>query len=942
MEYKLALNKEKIARYIENFKLLALDIETSPLSQYRNDEKSALDAHKSTITGMSFSVSKGSGIYVPFHHKVGLNADFVDNWDWIKQNILMNENLIVVIHNAAFETMFFYALGCVPQCKVYDTLAAAQMTLKTQTEFRKLADSGLKKLVPELLNIELPSFKDVTQGVYFDMLDSESFETIRYACADSDYALQLYYLFNKWFDENMPKHRFIVEQIESPTAVYVGLMKYNGVHLDLNLMHEKGLEAGLQIDQLKEDIAIMTDGASIGANASTKAFKDYLYKTLGLPVLKTTEKFSEAVDDEALILLSEWCEQNRPELVPIFQMIAEYRKWNKLKSTYISGYLKFLNTDTKRIHPDLMPLATETGRFASRNANLQNCFDDKTEILTKRGFVLFSELRNDDEVAQWENGEIEFVKPMEIISQNYEGELIQITNQHINLCMTPEHRCLLKSRKSNKWTVVSAKDYLMDARQLHAGQYHFGKKKMNIHQIIILCATQADGNYRDGGIEFSFSKERKYYRLKYALDVTKTKYGEGFRKSGQYRIRIMKGPLVEWIKSLLGDKKCFGKWLLNYDRNTVKTILDEIQHWDGCFTRSNFYSSSVKENVDWMQILYVLTGTRAHLREYWNKNSNSAINYQLDITDSLFSQTANAKKEVFAYKGKVYCVSVPSEFIVVRRFGQVCITGNCPRKDNDPIGIRKFIAAPKGKMLISLDFSQIELRVGAFYCRDEKMLETYRNNGDIHAQTTSVIFNIPFSEAIDKGNSHYKERRTIAKNCNFGVFYGLFPKGLQRTLKFKAGLSKSIDECYEIISNLKAGYKGLEIWQRKVKRQAAEDGYTETYLGRRRYLPSITSADWAKKSFAQRCALNTPIQGTAADILKLAMGRIIKGLSERLWLKPLLQVHDELIFEVPEDKVNESVEFVKSCMEQQPFEDFDVPIIAEAEVGKTFGTLHEI
>ncbi len=638
LNYKLALSKEEIARYIENFKLLALDIETSPLPQYRNDEKSALDAHKSTITGMSFSVSKGSGIYVPFHHKVGLNADFVDTWQWIKQNILMNENLTLVIHNAAFETMFFYALGCVPQCKVYDTLAAAQMTLKTQTEFRKLADSGLKKLVPELLNIELPSFEDVTQGVYFDMLDPESFETICYACADSDYALQLYCLFNKWFDENMPKHRFIVEQIESPTAVYVGLMKYNGVPLNLDLMHEKGLEARLQIDQLKEDIAIMTDGVDVGANASTKAFKDYLYKTLGLPVLKTTEKFSEAVNDEALILLSEWCEQNRPELVPIFQMIAEYRKWNKLKSTYIDGYLKFLNTATKRIHPDLMPLATETGRFASRNANLQNT----------------------------------------------------------------------------------------------------------------------------------------------------------------------------------------------------------------------------------------------------------------------------------------------------------------PRKDNDPIGIRKFIAAPKGKMLVSLDFSQIELRVGAFYCRDEKMLETYRNNGDIHAQTTSVIFNIPFSEAINKGASHYKERRTIAKNCNFGVFYGLFPKGLQRTLKFKAGLSKSIDECYEIISNLKAGYKGLEKWQRKVKRQAAEDGHAETYLGRRRYLPSITSADWGKKSFAQRCALNTPIQGTAADILKLAMGRIIKGLSERLWIKPLLQVHDELIFEVPENKVNEAVNFVKKCMEQQPFECFDVPIIAEAAAGETFGTLHEI
>ncbi len=866
MSYKLALNSPEIKKYIGNHKLLALDIETSPFEKFRNDDKASLDAHKSSITGISFSVVEGTGIYVPFNHKVGRNADFVGTFDWIKRNILMNENLTVVIHNAAFETMFFSALGFVPKCKVYDTLSAAQMTLKTHTEFRKLNDCGLKKLVPELLKVELPTFSEVVSqaksvrtgndiacdsgagSACFDELDSEDSETIRYACADSDYALRLYHLFNNWFDRNLPKHRYIVENIESPTAVYVVLMKYNGIPLDVELMYSKGEEAQKQINQLKEDIHLTIGNIDIGANAGTKAFKDYLYKTLELPVLKTTEKLSEAADDEAMILLSEWCKNNRPKLVSMFDMIKDYRKWNKLKSVYIDGYLKFLNNSTNRIHPDLMPLATQTGRFASRNANLQNCFDDKTEILTKRGFILFSELRNDDEVAQWENGEIEFVKPMEIISQKYKGEMIQITNQHINLCMTPEHRCLLKSRKSNKWTVVSAKNYLMDARQLHAGQYHFGKKKMNIQQTIILCATQADGSYHDGGIEFSFLKERKYYRLKYALDVTKTKYTEGFRKSGKYRIRITKSSLSEWIQNLLGKEKCFGEWLLNYDRKTVKTILNEIQHWDGCFTRSNFYSSSVKKNADWVQILYVLTGTRAHLREYWNKNPNSKINYQVDITDRLFSQTANAKKETIPYDGQVYCVSVPSEFIVVRRCGQVCITGNCPRKDNDPIGVRNFICADDGKVLLSLDFSQIELRVGAFYCRDEKMLKTYRNDGDIHAQTTSVIFNIRFNQAIDKNAEHYKERRTIAKNCNFGVFYGLFPRGLQRTLKFKAGLDKSLEECTQIIANLKAGYKGLETWQRKVKTNASVRGYSETYLGRRRYLSSINSADWGKRA----------------------------------------------------------------------------------------------
>lgn len=638
MKYKLVKTAEEIRNYIGSHALLAIDIETSPKHEYRRDEKASLDSNKSEITGISLSVEYGTGIYVPLRHRNYDNADFNEVFSFIKEEILLNENKTVVIHNAAFESAFFYALGVVMRCKVYDTMAAAQLTLKTNTEFRNLSDSGLKKLVPELLKVELPTFEAVTEGKFFDELNPDNYETVRYACADSDYALRLYHLFNDWFDKNLPKHRFLVENIESPVAVYVGLMKHNGMLVDRNLLSQKRDQATAMLRQLKEDLSLLTGNINIGSNATTQEFKNFLYGRLGLPVLKTTGKNKEAADDEAFILLSSYCKEHEPEYAPLFDIIKEYRKWGKIKSTYIDSYLKHLNSATGRIHPDLFPLGAETGRFASRNPNLQNC----------------------------------------------------------------------------------------------------------------------------------------------------------------------------------------------------------------------------------------------------------------------------------------------------------------PRKDNDPIGVRNFFIAPKGKVLMSLDFSQIELRVGAFYCRDEAMMETYKSGGDIHAKTTSVIYKIPFEQAADKNAPHYKERRTIAKACNFGVFFGLFARGLLRSLKFKAGLNKTLEECEEIIKNLKSGYPQLETWQRKVKVKAKFNEYTETYLGRRRYLPNILSSNWNKKSFAERQALNTPIQGTAADILKLAIVRILRGLPERLWLKPLLQIHDELMFELPEDKLTEAVEFVKSCMETQPFDDFDIPLVAEAAVGTRFGSLKEM
>ena len=637
MPYNCVTNIEDVKRYLSGAAIVGFDFETSPEDQYRKEERAALDVHKSHITGVSFSVSADTGIYVPIAHRVGKNAVPYDILGFLLE-LLQNLAVVKVAHNLAFEAAFAYSIGIVIQPPVYDTIAAAQMSLKARDTFRKLRDCGLKTLVPHKFGVELPSFEDVTGGRFFDELDPGDPETIRYACADSDFALRLYHKFNEYFDTALPKHRWIVENIESPTAIYCGLMRYNGLLVDVELMRAKKVESDNRRKELRDMIGQYTGGVNIGANASTSAFKQFLYKDLELPVFKTTAKMQEAADDEALIMLSEWCGVNRPDIAPLFALVQEYRKLGKIASTYIDGYLKYLNPATGRIHPDMFPLGTDTGRFACRNPNMQNC----------------------------------------------------------------------------------------------------------------------------------------------------------------------------------------------------------------------------------------------------------------------------------------------------------------PRADNDPTGVRNFIVAADGRVLISVDFSQIELRVGAFYCRDDTMLDIYRHGGDIHAQTCAVIYGIPFSQATDKHAEHYKERRVIAKNVNFGTFFGLFPKGLQKNLHFRAGLQVDIEECEEIIKNLKEGYPMLTVWQDKTKKEAAETRYSETWAGRRRYLPGILSNDWGMKSFSERCALNTPIQGTAADILKLALGRIVKGLQTRPWLRPLLQIHDEIVFETPESRVQDSVNFIKQCMEQRPFADFDVPIVADASTGRRFGDMKEL
>ncbi|MDR0917903.1 MAG: hypothetical protein LBM93_01425 [Oscillospiraceae bacterium] len=399
-------------------------------------------------------------------------------------------------------------------------------------------------------------------------------------------------------------------------------------------MQKKATECEERLSKLRDEIAFIIGDVPIGANCSTSAFKKYLYNDLQLPVLKTTAKFQEAADEETFVLLRDWCNENRPELANLFDLILEFRRIGKLSSTYIDGYLKHVNAVTKRIHPDFFQLGAESGRFSCRHPNVQNNSNDK-------------------------------------------------------------------------------------------------------------------------------------------------------------------------------------------DINT-----------------------------------------------------------------------------------------------------------------------RNFIIAPENMSLIELDYSQIEARLAAFLSRDEHLLDIYKTGKDLHAMTTSAVFQIPIEEAMDRQNPQYKHRRTVAKATFFGFMYGMYGKTLQRNLKVSAGVNVTIDEAKMFLENLKKSYSTLTAWQKNTISNARKNIYAETEFGRRRYVPNIRSDNFMKSGGAERSALNHGVQGLAADLLKLSMGRIIENLPP--YVKPLFTVHDSLVFEVPDHKIAEVTALIKSAMEvPPPIPGFDVRIIAEVSVGKSYGKMEE-
>jgi len=258
------------------------------------------------------------------------------------------------------------------------------------------------------------------------------------------------------------------------------------------------------------------------------------------------------------------------------------------------------------------------------------------------------------------------------------------------------------------------------------------------------------------------------------------------------------------------------------------------------------------------------------------------------------------------------------------------ISSSEPNLQNIPIRtdmgkrIREAFTAPEGFKILSADYSQIELRILAHITRDKTLIESFANEMDIHARTAAEVFDIPLEEVSEN-------QRRQAKTINFGIIYGMGPHKLSGELRIKRDVAKRYIESYL------AKYPGVGNYMQTVSENASKDGFVTTILGRRRTIPGINSQNFNEREGAKRIAINTPIQGSAADIIKIAMVRIHERL-KTMRSSMIIQVHDELVFEVADSEVEELSTMVSHEMENAY--PLNVPLKVDIGIGDNWARAH--
>lgn len=419
-----------------------------------------------------------------------------------------------------------------------------------------------------------------------------------------------------------------------------------------------------------------------------------------------------------------------------------------------------------------------------------------------------------------------------------------------------------------------------------------------------------------------------------ALGVLNERIGDKIKENGQEKLyQEVELPLV----TVLAHLEINGFLV---DDHQLKEFADKLGEKIDALTNEIYMLAGEEFNINSPKQLGVILFEKLELKPVKKTKTGYATN--ADVLEKLrdkhpivnfimeYRQLAKLKS---TYCDGLRAVVNPNTHRIHSVFTQtVTVTGrlsstepnlqNIPTRTELGREIRKMFVAKEGYVLVDADYSQIELRVLAHIANDETMINAFRNNEDIHAVTASQVLGIPLEDVT-------KEQRSSAKAVNFGIVYGIGEFSLAQDLHI------SVKEAKAYIESYLEKYHGVRNYMESIKEQAKKDGYVKTMLNRIRYIPELKSPNYNIRQFGERVALNTPIQGTAADIIKLAMVRVDNRLiNEGLKSKLILQVHDELIVEAHKDEVDKVKQILSE--EMQRAMELNVPLKVDMSTGHSW------
>ena len=714
----------------------------------------------------------------------------------------------------------------------------------------------------------------------------------------------------------------LIEQFGSLEGIYENIDKIEkkGVRTKL----EKGKENALLSKELATIITDVDFDFNISKtkyeqpdfDALTKIFAELEFKTFGSKLQNLFGKKADKAVEENL---------------------EESSNFDNKKVTYnlITSEKEAKSLADQLSKESLFVFDTETDSLDIFNVRLAGC-----AFAVKRGeayFVPTDPSKDSKELFDKElDDRIKVEKFVEIFKPVFENQKIKkvCQNGKYDIGVLRTHNIHVK----NFYFDTMLASYILDADQKH-GMDELAKKYLNYSPIPI---SELIGNKKSA--EKIFEADIK--RLSdYACEDADVTYGlyeilkKELEKVGLDKLAYeVEFPLVE----VLEDMERAG---INLDKKAINQLSKDLSLLLDNYTKKIFELAGEEFNINstkqLQKILFEklnLTKTKKTKTGYsTDARSLESLKGEHEIIDILLDYRQVSKLK------STYADSLPKLINedtgrIHTSFNQtVASTGRLssfdPNLQNIPIRselgkeIRKcFIARDKDHVILSADYSQIELRIMASICGDKNLTEAFKNEEDIHRRTAALVFMVDPEDVTD-------DMRRKAKEVNFGILYGIGAFGLKNRL----GITQT--HAKEIIDTYFDTFKNVKNYMEDSVKKAQDKGYAETLLGRRRYLKNINSNNRVVKQFEERVAINMPIQGTAADMIKIAMINVFKELEKQKFeSKMVLQVHDELLFDTVKDELDDLIPLVKKLMENAL--PLDVPIIVETGTGNNWLDAH--